>query len=328
MKDKILSMLKEANDSFVSGQRISEELGVSRAAIWKYINKLKEEGYVIDSISKNGYRLVSCPDLVTFHEIYTYLNTKFIGRNIIHFDTIDSTNTKAKELASKGAEDGTLVISEEQISGRGRFDRRWSSPKFKGIWMSIILRPDIDPMNAATITLIGAAAVYEALKDFEIKSDIKWPNDIILNNKKLCGILTEMSSELNQINYLIIGIGVNVNISHEEFPEEIKAIATSLKSEMEHDFSRQQLTAAILNHFEKLYEIFIKNNDLSKVIDICRKNSFLIGKEIQLYNRGETITAKAVNISESGLLVIEHKDGRIEEVLSGEVSLHSRTNNN
>lgn len=322
MKDKILSMLKNSKDSFISGQRISEEIGVSRAAIWKYINKLKEEGYDIDSISKNGYKLVSSPDLVTFHEINDYLNTKYIGKSIIHFDTIDSTNTKAKELASKGAENGTIVISEEQISGRGRFERKWCSPKFKGIWMSIILRPDIDPINAATITLIGAAAVNEALKDFQIKTEIKWPNDIILNNKKLCGILTEMNSELNQINYLIMGIGVNVNISLEEFPKEIQTIATSLKAESGKNFSRQKLAAAILNHFEKFYEKFVKEDNLSPIIDICKENSFLIGKEIQLYNRGVLTVAKAVDINESGLLIIEHEDGTIEKVISGEVSLH------
>jgi len=322
VKDKVLTILKEGKDSFISGEKISEELGVTRAAVWKSINKLKDEGYFIDSISKNGYKLVSSPDLLTIYEIYDFLNTKYIGRNIIHFDTIDSTNTKAKALASKGAEDGTIVISEEQISGRGRLDRNWCSPKFKGIWMSVILRPNIDPINASTITLIGAAAVNKALKDFNIKTQIKWPNDIILNNKKLCGILTEMSSELNQINYIVIGIGVNVNISHEEFPKNINEIATSLKIEGGHNFSRQKLTAAILNHFEKLYEEFILDNNLSSTIDICRKNSYLIGKEIKLYNRGQLIAAKAVDISDEGLLVIEHKDGKIEKVISGEVTLH------
>jgi BirA family transcriptional regulator, biotin operon repressor / biotin---[acetyl-CoA-carboxylase] ligase len=322
MKDKILSMLKEVKDSYISGQKISEELGVSRAAIWKYINKLKDEGYVIDSISKNGYKLVSSPDLLTFNEVNSYLNTKYIGNNIVHFDTIDSTNTKAKELASKGAQDGTIVISEEQTIGRGRFDRRWCSPKYKGIWMSIILRPNIDPINASTITLIGAAAVFNALQDIGIKAEIKWPNDIILNNKKICGILTEMSSELNQINYLVIGIGININISYEEFPKELQEIATSLRVEKGQCFSRQEITAAILNHFEKLYEEFIIEGNLKTTIEICKKNSFLIGKEIQLLNRGELKAAKAVDINEDGLLVIEHKNGSIEKVISGEVTLH------
>lgn len=322
MKDKILAMLKEDRGSFVSGEKISEELGVTRAAVWKNINKLKEEGYVIDSISKNGYKLVSSPDLLTIYEISDFLNTKYIGRNIIHFDSIDSTNTKAKELASSGALDGAIVIGEEQKGGRGRFDRKWCSPKYKGIWMSIILRPNIDPINASTITLIGAAAVYKALKDFNIETEIKWPNDIILNNKKLCGILTEMSSELNQINYIVIGIGVNVNITIEEFPKDIQDIATSLKIETGKSISRQRLTAAILNHFEKLYEEFILENNLSTTIDICRKNSYLIGKGIELYNRGQLISAKAVDLSDEGLLVIENENGRVEKVISGEVTLH------
>lgn len=326
MKDEILTILKNNENSYVSGQTISEHLGVSRAAIWKYINKLKEEGYVIESVSKLGYKLVSAPDLLTSQEIDEYLNTKYIGRNIIHFDTIDSTNTKAKELAAQGEIDGTLIISEEQTLGRGRLGRQWCSPKYKGVWMSIILKPNIDPLNASNITLIAAAAVHEALKTFNITTQIKWPNDIILNNKKLCGILTEMNSELNQINYIILGIGVNVNISKEEFPEELKNIATSIFAETKEMFSRKELVASILNHFEAFYEEFIENKNLSFIIDICRKNSILLGKEIQLYNRGKLITGKAIDIDESGLLVIEHKDGSIEKIISGEVSMHGLFN--
>lgn len=328
MKDKILNILKTSGDNYVSGQIISDHLGVSRAAIWKYINKLKEEGYEIESISKNGYKLISSPDIVTFHEVHEFLNTKYIGQNIIHFDTIDSTNTKAKELAAQGEVDGTLIISEEQSLGRGRLGRQWCSPKYKGIWMSLILKPDIDPLNASNITLIAAAAVHEAFKSFNINTQIKWPNDIILNNKKLCGILTEMSSELNQINYLVLGIGVNVNTSHEEFPEELKNIATSILVETKEIFSRKKLIAAILNYFEDFYEQFLKNKNLSFIIDICKKNSILLGKEIQLYNRGTLITAKAVDIDEAGLLVIEHKDGTLEKIISGEVSMHGLSNFN
>jgi len=322
MKDKILAMLKENEDTFVSGQLISEILGVSRASIWKHINKLKEEGYVIESISKNGYKLVSCPDLLVQQEINTYLNTNYIGRNIVYFDSIDSTNTKAKEIASMDIIDGTVVISEEQTAGRGRVGRQWISPKYKGIWMSIILKPDMEPSNASNITLIAAAAVTMALKDFDVDVQIKWPNDIILNNKKLGGILTEMSSELNLIEYIIIGIGINVNNSEEDFSDTLEAIATSLKIETADNFNRQKLLGSILNHFEILYEEYILESNLTSTLQVCKKNSILLGKEIQLYHKGVLITATAVDISDEGLLIIQHKDGSIEKIISGEVSMH------
>lgn len=322
MKDKILNLLKKNQNSFVSGESLSEDLGVSRAAIWKYIKKLKEEGYEIESMSKNGYKLISSPDILTKNEIEELLNTKYIGRNIIHLDSVNSTNIKAKELASNGEANGTTIISEEQTSGRGRFGRNWCSPKYKGIWMSVILTPDIDPINASNITIIGAAAVFNALHSLGVQTKIKWPNDIILNNKKICGILTEMNCELNIINYIIIGIGVNVNISSEDFPDEISSKATSLKVETEINFSRKKIVSEILNHFEILYDEYIKENSLDSTIRICRENSILIGKEIQLHNKGILINARVIDINEEGLLVIEHADGRKENIISGEVSMH------
>lgn len=322
MKDKVLNLLKKNHNLFISGETISDNLGVSRAAIWKYIKKLKEDGYVIESMSKNGYKLISSPDILTQNEIDELLSTKYIGRNIIHFDSIDSTNIKAKELASTGESNGTTVISEEQTSGRGRFGRNWHSPKYKGIWMSIILTPDIDPLNASNITLIAAAAVFKALKSLGIQTQIKWPNDIILNNKKLCGILTEMNSELNKINYIIIGIGVNVNTSVKDFLSEINSKATSLKVETGQNFSRQKLTSEILNFFEILYEEYIDKNCLDSTIQICKENSILIGKEIQLHIKGELIDAKVIDISEDGLLIVKYKNGRTQKIISGEVSMH------
>ena len=269
-----------------------------------------------------GDKLVSSQDLLTKQEVEKYLNTEYIGRNIIHFNSIDSTNTKAKELASLNIDTGTIVISEEQTLGRGRFGRLWSSPKFKGIWMSIILKPSMEPVKASKITLIGAAAITEALKDFGVNAQIKWPNDIILNKKKLGGILTEMSSKLNVTNYIIMGIGINVNVSPEDFPEELQNTATSLKIETDTEISRQKLLGSILNHFEKLYKEYINENNLNSTLETCKTNSIFLGKEIQLYIKGVLVTAKAVDINEEGLLVIEHKDGKIEKIMSGEVSMH------
>ncbi|MCB2293756.1 biotin--[acetyl-CoA-carboxylase] ligase [Clostridium algoriphilum] len=321
MKGKIIKLLKDSGNDFVSGQKISEALGVSRAAIWKHINVIKEDGYEIEAISRKGYRIISSPDILTFEEIRSYLFTECIGKNIIYYDSIGSTNSKAKELAEIGQEHGTVVISEEQTTGRGRLGRNFISPKYKGIWMSIILRPDIITENISQITLLGAAAVQSAIMKMGIKTSIKWPNDIILNSKKVCGILTEMSGEINHINYLVMGIGINVNLEEEDIPHELKDVATSIKLESGRYMERKILIANILNIFEKLYIEYVKNDNINETIEICRKNSNLIGKEIQLINRGKVTTARAIDISDKGELVIENSQGIIEYVVSGEVSV-------
>jgi birA, biotin-[acetyl-CoA-carboxylase] ligase region len=239
MKDEILRILIENTEDFTSGEKLSSRLGVSRAAIWKYIKALRQEGYEIHSMTNKGYKLVFSPDILTKEELSPLLHNKLIGKNIIHFDTIDSTNIKAKELASQNAEDGTIVISEEQTCGKGRLGRSWYSPKSKGIWASIILKPKIDPINASKITLIAAASIVKAFNEIAIFPKIKWPNDIVLNNKKVCGILTEMSAELNQIHYLVVGIGINVNNSKDDFTEALWSSATSLKIELASEINRR-----------------------------------------------------------------------------------------
>lgn len=326
MKDKILQLLKENEKNFISGQLISEKLGVSRTAIWKYINTLKEEGYHIESISKRGYKLLSSPDLLTFEEISNCLNTKYIGRNIMYFQTIESTNNKAKELANK-SDNGTVIISEEQTLGRGRLGRIWTSPKYKGIWMSIILKPDVDPQGVTMVTQIGAAAVVKTLSSMGIQTYIKWPNDIVLNGKKICGILTEMSGELNKVNYVVMGIGINVNIDKEEFPEELKSVATSLRSEIGNTVCRKELVTNLLNNFEVLYDEFIHKNSIESSIKICRNNSILIGKEVKIIKRNEEYFGKAINLSNTGELIVQYPDGSIEEIVSGEVSIRGLDGN-
>lgn len=321
MKGKILKLLKESGNDFVSGQKISEELGVSRAAIWKYINIIKEDGYEVEAITRKGYRIISSPDILTFEEIKDYLSTEYIGKNLIYYDSIDSTNSKAKELAEGGERHGTVIISEEQTTGRGRLGRNWISPKYKGIWMSVILRPNIITENISQITLLGAAAVQKAIMKMGIKTSIKWPNDIVLNNKKICGILTEMSGEIDHINYLVMGIGINVNLDEEDIPLDLKDVATSLLEESGKHIDRKILLANVLNSFEELYSDFVRNGNIKETIDICRKNSILIGKEIQLINRGKRKTVKAIDISDSGELVIENAKGVVEYIVSGEVSI-------
>jgi BirA family transcriptional regulator, biotin operon repressor / biotin---[acetyl-CoA-carboxylase] ligase len=324
LKKEILRLLKENTTGFVSGQHISENLGVSRTAIWKYINQIKEDGYEIESISKKGYRIISSPDLLTYEEIEPYLNTSFIGRSIVHFDSIDSTNSKAKQLADSAEADGTIIISEEQTNGRGRLGRSWVSPKHKGIWMSIILKPDLNPMEAVKLTQIAAASLVLASSELGVKTFVKWPNDIVMNHKKVCGILTEMSAELTRINYVIVGIGINVNIDEVDFPEDIKPIATSLKVETKALVNRKELVGKILNNFESLYLKFINENDIKTSLHICRQNSALLGREIMIVKRAGNIEAKALDIDAEGRLLVQYADGSEEYVISGEVSIRGK----
>lgn len=319
MKNRVLRILKNSED-FISGEKISEEFNMTRSGIWKYINMLKEDGYNIESIPRKGYRIISSPDILTYEEIEEYLNTNFIGRYIHYYDSIDSTNKKSKDIAYEEKE-GTVVVSEEQVAGKGRLGRTWISPKYKGIWMSIILKPKLDPMKVSRITLIGAAAVHKALNNMNIKSQIKWPNDILIDGKKICGILTEMSCELNMINYVTIGIGINVNLDENHIPEDLRHKATSIKISQDKDINRKELFANILNEFEKLYISFKDEGDISRTIDICRKNSALIGKEVRIIKGGEVRIGKALDINEDGHLVVEFGDGIVENIFSGEVSV-------
>ncbi len=323
LKKEILKLLKDSREVFVSGENISENFGVSRTTIWKCINQLKEEGYDIESISKRGYRLLSCPDVLTYEEIEDKLVTDRLGRTIIHFDSLESTNITAKELALDAAH-GTVVISEEQTNGKGRLGRNFVSPKGKGVWMSIIMKPCIDPMKVSLLTQIAAAAVNMALSDINIESLIKWPNDIIINNKKVCGILTEMSCELTMVNFVVLGIGINVNVDASDFGEDISKIATSLKLEVGMEIDRKKLVARILNNLENLYDDYIEREDIKKSISICREKSILIGKEIRVIRKGIEINARALELKEDGSLVVEYEDGKHEALISGEVSIRGK----
>ena len=322
MKDKVLEILKE-NKEYISGEKISNILVVSRTAVWKNINSLKEDGYEIDSVSRKGYKLISSPDLLSYQEIEPYLNTKFIGRNIQYFDTIDSTNKKVKTIAETSS-DGTVVISEEQTLGRGRLGRNWSSPKGKSLLISVLIKPNIDPSKVSNITLVGAVALVKALEYFDIEGLIKWPNDIIINGKKIAGILTELSAEINQVNYVVMGIGVNLYTNEEEFPEDIRHKAGSILSETGKTINRKKFTGKFLNCFEKYSQEYFLGNNFDEVIKISKERSILMGKEVKIVGRDYSYEAKVLDITEKGHLLIEKKDGSKEEIYSGEVSVRGK----
>lgn len=284
MRSKIIGMILDNEKDFMSGEEISKKLGISRSAVWKHIKALKEEGYDIESVNKKGYRLKEKPmDLLSSQNINHELKTKFIGKNIIHFETIDSTNTYSKSIAMKEPE-GTVVISEEQTKGRGRLGRIWDSKAHEGIWMSIILKPDILPYKSTFLTIIAGASIAKALNDLGIKVGIKWPNDIILNGKKLCGILTELSAEIERINYIVLGIGMNVK--NKDFPSDIENIATSLYKEG-YEISRVDIVRYILCELEKNYIRYIVDGDKKSIIDIYKKYSVVLNKNIYIIKNEE-----------------------------------------
>lgn len=319
MKKKILNILRNNRDEYISGEKLSEELGITRAGIWKHIKSLKESGYVIESISNRGYKLVSTPDIIDYEEILPFLTTRYMGRNFIHYDEVDSTNIQCRRECNNKPIEGMVIAAEEQTSGKGRLGRSWVSPKGTGVWMSVVLTPNISPMVAPRTTLIGAAAVYMALREMDSSVGIKWPNDIVINGKKICGILAEMNAEMERVNYVIMGIGINVNM--ESFPEDLNDKATSLKNELGNEVDRKKLVASILNNLEDLYEEFRNTGDISRVIEICREGSLLINKEVRVINGNSEVICTVLDIDDDGELIVRHKDGVVSRVISGEVSV-------
>lgn len=321
MEKEIINILKSSND-YVSGEYLSSELKVSRTSVWKYIKKLKLKGYEIEGISNKGYKLIQSPDKLTEVELHPILKTDKIGKTIYHFDNINSTNIKAKELAKNNAPDGSIIIAEEQTLGSGRFNRKWLSTK-GGIWFSLLLKPSVPPSEAPKITQIAGAAVYKTLESLNISSTIKWPNDILVNNKKVCGILAEMKCDMETVHYLILGIGINVNLDKSDFDISIKDTATSLKIEYGKSFSKKHLLADFLFNFENLYNNFLNGLDLFKTIDICRTNSNIWNKKAKLitYNKEEIVTC--ISLSDTGDLIVRDENGIEKAILSGEISFKS-----
>lgn len=322
MKEDIIRALKQNVNKYISGEQLSELLGVSRTAVWKWINQLKAEGYIIESQTKLGYKLIGSPGTLFSYEIEPYMNTKLIGKHIMYFDTLDSTNNEAKRMAEKSFENGTVLIADEQRSGRGRLGRNWVSPKGKGIWLTIMLKPQIAPKDASKMTIIAALAAIRAIRLVcKVEPKIKWPNDIVLKGKKICGILTEMNAEMDEIHYLVVGIGVNANLDEDDFDETLLDKATSLKEETKSEVDRKILTASILNEFETLYNDFIKEVSIEKFFEEYKNSSATIGQQVKLIDRkGETIGfAEDLNIE--GQLMVRKEDGVLIEVTSGEVSV-------
>lgn len=318
MKDRVLTLLKQ-EDGFISGEKLSNVLGVSRTAIWKTMTKLKEEGYEIQSVTRKGYKLVHSPDVLTEEEIKYNLNTKFIGGEMKYMEEVDSTNLQVKKKVLDGAADGFVLVADRQLKGRGRRGRDWLSPTGTGIWTSILLKPDINPNSASMLTLVAGVAVCEAIREVSgTEAYIKWPNDIVINKKKVCGILTEMSGELDHINYIVLGIGINVNM--DEFPEELSN-ATSIKIEAKKDISRVNLLRKVLQDLEYYYDAFMEQGDLSSFINTYKKYCITYDSYVKVFEGKTEIRGKVTDITPTGELILKDETGKEVTIRSGEVSV-------
>ncbi len=316
MNKTIIQMLIDSDSEYVSGQNISDKLGITRAAVWKRISKLKELGFEIESVTKKGYKLLSYPDILNKELIEIGMKSDFIGHSVEVLESVDSTNDYAKKKA-KELVDGSVIISLEQVKGKGRRGRSFHSGKGDGIYLSIILKPGFEPAKAPFITSIAGAALVNTFNKFNIQTKIKWPNDVLINGKKVAGILTEMSADMEFIEYIVLGVGINV--SGLEFPSELKNIATSLKLEG-YDVKKLSIIWQFIYEFELLYNLYL-NENTSEVVNILRNNSSVLGKQINVHYMNEVESAIAVDINNQGALIIKTQEGEVKELSSGEISI-------
>lgn len=320
LDEKILNILRTHRDSYASGEDLCKSAGISRAAIWKRIESLREEGYDIEALPHLGYRLTSIPDRLIAMEIKWKLKTRILGREIISYKKLDSTNDVAYELAEKGMKEGAIVIAEEQQKGKGRHGRTWSSPPKGGIYMSCILRPKMTPSEISQITLIAAVSVATAIRAVSgLAASIKWPNDILINNKKVCGMLTEMKAEQDAIDFIVLGIGINVNTPSRNLPHG----ATSIKEEAGHlardgHISRIELAQKVLEELDRDY-LVLKTAGPGPIIEEWKRLSAMLGSRVKVVLPHETFEALAHDIDPDGALVVRLESGMLKKISSGDI---------
>lgn len=316
MKEKVLLLLKEGE--YISGEKLSEILGVSRTAVWKAINSLREDGYEIDSVTNKGYKLVKKPNVLNASAISEGLDVKIVGKEIVTLKTVDSTNEEVKRRAHNGADSGLVVISCEQTAGKGRLGRKWASSE-GGVYFSILLRPELPPSDVSGITLAAGLGVCLAVRKLTgLNAMIKWPNDVIIGNKKICGILTEMTAQTDMVDFVVIGIGINA--LQDSFSEEIAHKATSLKLEAKKEPDLSELMHEIISTLDKTilsYLFGVSQEDLKLYKDMCAT----IGREVSLTRNGNKLVGKAIDITADGELIVCLENGRNIAVNSGEVTV-------
>lgn len=324
-REEVLSLLRR-EEQFLSGQELSRRLGLSRAAVWKAVDALRREGYEIEARTGLGYRLALAPDAMTEPEIRSFMGpTALVGRELRCFSELDSTNNYLKSQAQKDAPDGLAVTADSQTAGRGRMDRSFQSPRGRGIYLSVLLRPQLPPDRLPPVTALAGVAVCAAVERVcGARPGLKWPNDPVLDGKKLCGILTEVSleAETGRLQSLVLGIGINVAQRPEDFSPEVREMATSLLQALGRPVSRPQLTAALLEELDRAYAA-LRAGDLTEYLAAYRRRCVNLGKTVQLipFGGGARETAQAVDIDQEFSLVVRGEDGRERTVRSGEVSV-------
>jgi BirA family biotin operon repressor/biotin-[acetyl-CoA-carboxylase] ligase len=316
--DKLLKLMVDHATVVVSGEKIAKELNVTRSQVWQWIENLRALGCEIQGVQAAGYRLKKLPDLLAPELVQRELGASSFGKIIHHFLAIDSTNDYATQLAMSGCEEGTVVLAEEQKSGRGRMGRPWHSEPLKGIYCSVILHPTVPPAKAPLLTLAAALAVREAVcRMGDLNVDIRWPNDLMIGGKKFCGILAEMNAEVGRIRFVVMGIGVNVN--HTSFPKELSHLATSLKLETGKSWSRIELTGQMLKRLESLCRELEKGGGDGIIKRWSEVSSYASHKRVEVVSDGGSYFGETTGLDENGFLRVRRDDGRMETVYTGTV---------
>jgi BirA family biotin operon repressor/biotin-[acetyl-CoA-carboxylase] ligase len=314
----ILEALEEPG-GYVSGEDLSRRLGLSRAAVWKRIQTLRQEGYGINAKSRRGYTLVRKPDLLSPWEIGRNLKTQRVGREFHTFEEVTSTHDVAYKMALEGALEGVVVMAESQTQGRGRLNRSWISPAGKNLYLSLILRPDISPQVVPNLTYLGAVSTAEALaKSFSLKVELKWPNDVLMKGRKLAGLLNEVKAEPDQVDFVVLGFGVNLNMGDEAFPPELRETATSVMRELGHSISRVEFTRCLLESIEARYEEFL-NQGPDRIIEAWEGIARIRGKFVHVRSYGEVHRGVAEGLGRDGALVLRRGEEKIR-IVAGDLT--------
>ena len=318
-REIILNLFSRADDGLVSGGRIGAELGISRTAVWKHICSLRDAGYRIESVPARGYRLTGAPDSLLPEAIHAGLDCLIVGAHIRCLDETDSTNLQACRLGDAGEEQGLVVIADSQTAGKGRMGRSWESPPGVNLYASVLLRPPILPFDAPRLTFLSAVAVCRAIQSTtRLEPTVKWPNDVLLDGAKVAGLLNEMSAETDRVNYVVLGIGVNLNMTADQFPGDLRYPATSLAIAAGRPVSRLAFTRALLREIDRLYRTFLDAGSapiLAEWTELCA----MTGKAIEVDCGSSTVTGTMAGLAEDGALLVRTATGKMESVYAGDV---------
>lgn len=321
MTDRLIGMFEQSDGKFLSGEQLSEELGVSRTAVWKQIERLRQQGYLFEAVSRKGYRLLSKPDKLDMSRLQLKLETERFGRFVKYYDQVESTQIVAARCVEEGAEEGTLIFAEQQTAGKGRMGRLWHSPIGKGIWMSLILKPVWIPLLfTPQLTLLVAVALCRAIRSATgVEAGIKWPNDLLVGGKKVAGILLESSAEDERLQHIIAGVGISVNLQSDDFPPELRDAATSLAIEAGRQVDRIEVLSRFLQEWEQLYELY-RREGFAPIKLLWEALTVSLHRNIRCRTPQGDFEGFAEGIDEHGALQLRTADGSVRKLYSADIS--------